>query len=223
MRLDDFFDKPTNDISEAAALEAWRKSPDDVLRGNLLGSAECSSADVGNFNLLDYLISNPQGFVDGVRVLPLPAGELLCRYIVLGLTQQAVADILKIPQTKVSQRLAIAERAFAAVAGWNGPPSEGICEAILRPLGRVHQIFRNERGQRVPMFVPQLITEYGESHSYELVAAKHKVSRIDVRRHLRSLAKFLSKQETLPAKMLGAWLTLLVVRSKAHGSGYRGK
>lgn len=209
-----------NDISETRALAAWQEDPEQVLRGAVLASAECQGT--GAYGMLDYWSSDPDAFIRVIRTLPYPAGELICRYVILGLRQQDIADMLGIPQTKCSKRLIQAQRAFAAIAAWGGEaPNERICAAILKPLGWDYQLFRNAQDKQVPLYVPHLIAEYGETHNYESIAAKHRISRVDVRRHLRQLAKRLSASSERNARMLGAWLTLLVVRSKTHGTGYK--
>lgn len=220
---------PSSDYTTRAAVTAWRTNPDACLRGDNTRSAEVSLAGSGDYYSVDYWHDSPERWAEIVRLLPVDAADLLLRYRILGLTQTEIAELLSIPQTKVSERIRVAEAAFVALLGFGGLPPEPVVDDILRPLGREYQLFRDRSGKKVPVRMAAVIREYGETHSFVAIASEHRISRVDVRRHLRRLTQQLLGRRDLHlrpksnarivgdrrAPMLGAWLALLLARSRA--------
>lgn len=212
------FDGPSfNDLTEPAAL---RLSLDDQLHGRGLASAECVLAAFVPFGLLDYYYAQPERFTSAVRALPDEPAETLAWYFVLGWTQEKIGRLLGIPQTKASQRVRAAERAFAAVLALGGRPTAEHFAAVLKPLGREFLLVKGADHRRRPMLLPMVLAEYSELHSYRAVAERHRLDRVDVRRQIRDVTKLLNSSRDRQAAMLGAWLHLLVTRSSTEGSGY---
>lgn len=208
-------------MDAVSAQRALLLSQDEALAGNSTLSLE-TQQDECEYRFSNYVEESFAEFIRHIRKLPLREQELLLSYYLLSVSQTRLAKIQRSTQTITSSDIRRATSAMAAIMLFGGDiPSAELMAPVLKRAVLEEQTMKPEWGsKRVEVKASELIAAFALCRSYAKVAEDKKLFRADVRRCLRILADKLVESQQAEEQALGSWLTVLVEKSSAGGTGY---